>query len=351
MTIADRFSNDERIISVETEDHRGRQETAIDGEPLLRVVCREPSDVDDLAEVVDDPFEADIPLPTRFLIDMAHTQWIQLSEDALQKDTVSTNEIHLPSYDDTGGNQPPEDVPPLRNCIYDIEVQQGGNGPPVVSKEGTEKANNDITAITAYDTYTMGYHSWILLHDSWDAEDTQEIREYAENTDVPCEVSIYQNPRDVVAQFTRWVIERDFDSLVAWNGAGFDHPYLVNYGLKNGVGAIKQLSPTRHAYPMDGNGSWINSSLKGRLLLDLMVLYKKTRVAELDSYRLTDVANAEGLSVGKLSIEDEVDVPNDVPAIDYVWKEHPEVFFEYSLKDVRACVGINDESQKDVSII
>jgi len=87
------------------------------------------------------------------------------------------------------------------------------------------------------------------------------------------------------------------------------------------------------------------------LLLDLMVLYKKTRIHQLDSYRLTDVAEAEDVGVGKLAIEEEIDVPNDVPAIDHAWKNHPKIFMEYSLRDVRACVGINDESQKDVSII
>jgi DNA polymerase elongation subunit (family B) len=139
--------------------------------------------------------------------------------------------------------------------------------------------------------------------------------------------------------------------LCGWNAAGFDHPYLVNYGLSNGVGSVYDLAPVGRVYEMDGSGNWINSSLKGRQLLDLMTLYQKTRVSELDSYRLTDVAEAEGLSVGKLDLEAEIDVPDDEPAIDYAWRERPQKFLDYSLRDVKACVGINNETQEEVNII
>jgi hypothetical protein len=74
-------------------------------------------------------------------------------------------------------------------------------------------------------------------------------------------------------------------------------------------------------------------------------------IHSLDSYSLADVAQAEDVSVGKLALEDEIDVPEDEPAIDHAWREHPDVFTEYSVKDVKAAVGINEESQKDVNII
>jgi len=349
--IGDELAADERVLSVETTDHRGRIERAIDGEQLLRVIVREPGDVKALRSLVDDPFEADVLFPTRFLIDMADTQWIQVSEDALHSnEPLSLQDIHLPDYSE-GKTSPPDDIPPIRYCLYDIEVKQGGVGPPVVSKEGTERASNDITAITAYDSYTMEYESWVLIHSEWDRDDVEAIRVVPEGVDVPLNVHVYENPHDVVAQFCQWVIERAFDGMVAWNGAGFDHPYLVNYGLKNGVSAIKELSPTYQTYEMDGDGSFINSSLKGRLLLDLMVLYKKCNIHSLESYRLADVAEAEGVSVGKLDLESEIDVPTGEPAIDYAWRAYPETFVEYSLRDVQACVGINRESQSNVTII
>jgi hypothetical protein len=74
-------------------------------------------------------------------------------------------------------------------------------------------------------------------------------------------------------------------------------------------------------------------------------------VHELDSKALADVADAEDVGVGKLSIEDEIDVPEDEPAIDWAWRNHPDVFCEYSQRDVKACVAINRESQKNVSIV
>jgi len=346
--VGDSLASDGRVLAVETEDEQGRTERAIDGEPLMRVVCREPGDVKDLRELVDDPFEADVQFPTRFLIDMAGTQWIQVSDQTFRSDEpLSLGDIQIPD----GDASPPETVPPVRHCIYDIEVEQGGSGPPVVSKEGTERAANDVTAITAYDSYAMEYETWVCTHKQWDADDADAARQVADNADVPLSVHIYENPHDVVAQFCQWVINREMDALVAWNGAGFDHPYLVNYGLNNGVGAVKELSPTYQVYDMDGEGSFINSSLKGRLLLDLMVLYKRTQIHSLDSYRLADVADAEGVSDGKLAIEDEIDVPDGEPAIDVAWRDYPETFVEYSLRDVQACVGINRESQRNVTII
>jgi len=240
-------------------------------------------------------------------------------------------------------------VPPMRHCLYDIEVKQGGNGPPVVSKEGTERAENDVTAITAYDTYTSEYHTWILSHPDWNRDTVEYVRQF-DGLPSDC-LHIYDNPSDVVAQFCQWVTERDFDSLCGWNAAGFDHPYLVNYGLSNGVRAVYDLAPVGRVYEMDGEGSWINSSLKGRMLLDLMTLYKKTQIHALDSYRLADVAEAEGLSVGKLDLEAVIDVPEDEPSIDYAWRERPQTFLDYSLRDVKACVGINNETQREVKII
>jgi len=164
-------------------------------------------------------------------------------------------------------------------------------------------------------------------------------------------VNIYENPHDTVAQFCEWVIQRDMDAMTGWNASGFDHPYLVNYGRQNGVSAVYDLSPLDEVYPMDGDGQFINSSLKGRLLLDSLSLYEKSRVSELDSYRLADVAEAEGVSVGKLAIEDEVGDTGGEPAIDFGWKHDPSLFTEYSLRDVQACVAINRESQRNVTII
>jgi len=344
---AEDLADDDRVLSVETTDWQGRPEQTIDGEPLVRVVVREPSDVADLRELFADPFEADVLFPTRFLVDMASSQWLSVPSTWLDKkldeqNAVPVDEVHPPESE-------PETVPPIRVCTYDIEVAQGGDGPPVVSTEGTERAANPITAITAHDSYTSEYVVWLTAHPSWGAVDYDEIAEY-ESTN-PCTVNIYENPHDTVAQFCEWVIQRDMDAMTGWNASGFDHPYLVNYGRQNGVSAVYDLSPLDEVYPMDGDGQFINSSLKGRLLLDSLSLYEKSRVSELDSYRLADVAEAEGVSVGKLAIEDEVGDTGGEPAIDFGWKHDPSLFTEYSLRDVQACVAINRESQRNVTII
>jgi len=341
--VGEQIASDDRVLDVKTEDRRGRLEESIDGEQLYRVVCREPSDVDDLREAIDDPFEADVLFPVRFLVDYGIFQWMEVPDECVEADgPVSEDEVTLGLDEE----RKPDETPPLRTCVYDIEVQQGGNGPPVVSERGTEQARNPITAITAHDSYTDEYKVWVLAHKSWDAEDSETARGA-----VDCDVSVYGNPQDVVSFFLQWVVERDFDALIAWNGSGFDHPYFVNWAMKNNVSAVYDLSPTNDVYSMSGDGSWINSSLKGRLLLDLLEMYKKTEIHELDSYRLADVATENDVSVGKLSIEDELDVPDSEPAIDYAWANDPETFVEYSYRDVAAAVGINKESKENVNIL
>lgn len=351
---------DDRVLDVTTEDMRGRPETAIDGEQLYRVICRDPDSVRDLRELIDDPFEADVKYPVRFFVDYTTTvldedsddqgtfQWVEIDDDALVTDSQGEYETVDAEHVTVGLDEAkiPTQTPPPRVCSYDIEVQQGGGGPPVVSTEGTEEARNPITAITAHDSYTDEYEVWMMAHSSWNVNDSQA----AQNA-VDCSVSVYSNPRDVASFFCQYVAENDFDILSGWNANSFDHPYFVNYCLKNNVNSVYDLSPTGDVYNMNGDGNWINSSLKGRLLVDLLEMYKKTEIHELSSYRLGDVAQEEGVGVGKLSIEDEIDVPEGEPAIDYAWEHHPDVFAEYSVRDVKAVVGINRESKKNVNIL
>jgi len=337
------LASDDRILSVETEDRRGRVETGLGDVPLFRLVCETPEDVRDLRELFDNPYEADVKFPVRFLVDFGIFQWIEVPDDSVAGDEpIAADDVTL-NVDDS---DKPTEVPPPRVCTYDIEVKQGGRGPPVVSEEGTEQARNPVTAITAHDSYTDEYTVWMLAHNEWDVSDSQAAREAVE-----ANVSVYKNPRTVVGQFCEYVVERDFDILTGWAASGFDHPYLVNYAINNDVNSVYNLSPTRDVYDMDGSGNWINSSLKGRMLLDSLTLYEKTNIYELDSYRLADVAEAEDVSVGKLSIEDEIQNPHDEPAIDVAWRDYPEVFSEYSVRDVAACVAINDESKENVTIV
>lgn len=347
--VGDSFAADDRVQRIETTDRRGRAEQALDREQLFRVVCTVPGDVADLREMVDNPMEADVLFPQRFLIDMATTQWIQISTKSLHTTgMVSTDDITIPS---SGTDETvPDTVPPLRHCIYDIEVQQSREGPAVVSETGTENASNPITAISAYDSYTMEYHLWILTHTDWTQTDIEAVQSVAETVDVPVKTHIYERSQDVVSGFCNFIDNRRFDSLIGWNAGSFDHPYLINYGLQHVYQDIQQLAPAGTVHQMNGDGRW--GSLDGRMLLDLMDLYEQTKVHELDSKRLQAVAESEGIAVGKLDITETIDVPDDaVSAIDYAHQEHPTVFVEYSLRDTQACVGIITESQRNVSIV
>lgn len=358
--LGEEVAQDDRVLSVETEDLRGRPEVGIGGEPLVRIVCETPGDVRDLQELFDNPYEADVQFPVRFNVDYDIFQWVSIPDEYIESgkpvpadelrldvdDSESAEQSSASSETSDDGSESPDEVPPPRVCTYDIEVRQGGGGPSVVSEEGTEQARNPVTAITAHDSYTGAYRVWLLAHDDWDVDDSRAARNAVE-----ADVSVYKNPKSVVGNFFEYVTEYDFDILTGWNASTFDHPYLINWALNNDVNSVYNLSPTGDVHSMSGDGSWINSSLKGRMLLDSLTLYKKTLMNELNSYRLADVAQEEDVGTGKLDIGDEIDVPEGRPDIDFAWKNHPDVFTEYSVRDVKACVSINDESKENVTII
>jgi DNA polymerase elongation subunit (family B) len=368
LTHGEQLDGDDRVTSIQFTDERDRPETGLFGDGMVRVCVRTPGHVSKLRELFPQESlgEADVLYPVRFLVDRGIRQWFVVQRDngtgetpssgvepqgSTSPERVSSDAIYGFDHPDCPATEPPDSTPPVRVVTYDIEVEQGGDGPPVVTERGTEQARNPITAISAHDSYADEYHVWVLAHSGWNTDDSERARDGADACPVEADLHIHENPRSVVSGFVSWLTDIEPDVLTGWNANSFDHPYLVNWCLRHDVTSVFGLSPTRDVRSMNGDGSWINSSLKGRLLTDLLEMYKKSNVHELSSYRLEDVAEAEELDVEKLSIDDVIEVPRETPAIDYAWANHPDVFVRYALLDTVAAVGINRESQEQVHIV
>jgi DNA polymerase I len=287
------------------------------GSGVVKVETQLPKHVGEIRDDFDDPLEADVQFPTRFLVDMGIEQCFSVPADGDSR-RITPDEITAIE----GGETAHIDVDP-HTLYFDIEVQQSTDGPAVVSERGTELAMNPITAIAAYDNYTDESHVWLLVHDSWDEEDGAAARKGARDADDDAFVWLYGTERELLQEFCQWVADRRFDVVTGWNSNGFDVPYLVNRCIKEKeIVEIYNWSPTRDVETMNGEGKWINSDLKGVILFDMLDGFEKTEYTELDSFALDDVA-AEVVDATKV----------DVGHIDDAWANRPHDFAKYVLRD------------------
>ena len=306
-------------------------EKGMNDEDLLKIVLYRPWDIRELRDVFDKTFEADVRFDDRFRIDKSITQWMEYPEET--EGRVSHTEVSGVEV---------EDVVRPRICYFDIEVQQTDEGPPVVSKEGTEQARNNVTAITAYDSYKEDYKVWVLIHPEWDSPSPFEEKDVhgSSRGDEPDEgvassldARTFYEDRELLQSFVKYLTDRRFDVLTGWNSNNFDVPYIVNRCFERDVHSVYDISPTRQVDEMDGNGSWLNSDLKGVVCFDMLDGVRKTQIHELDSYSLKNVAKQMLDDTEKLDVED----------IDDAWKTDPQKFVEYNRVDVEVVVDINKE--------
>lgn len=330
------INDDRRVRQVVPADRQGLDPEGINEYvDLLRVETIAPWHVKKLRVPLHDrgirTWEADVRFIQRFLTDMGIGAFASISRPVEDLDgTCSRDEI-------SGVGEDNEIEPRL--FVYDIEVWTGptdqgridstsqevdnSHDANVVTKTGTERAEQPITAVSAYDSYTETYHSWVLRNDDWDSnwDILSEL-----DTEVDVSVQFYGDEGELVSD----VIEAigDADLLVGWNSNSFDTPYLVNRAFNLGTWSIKNLGPNES---VNGDGSWINSDVTDVHCFDLLEGFKKTSYHELKSYSLGDVA-AELLDIDKLDVD-----------IDDVYRNDPSRFIEYSIRDVVATKRINDE--------
>jgi DNA polymerase elongation subunit (family B) len=312
-------------------DHRVRGfdlacDDGVEGDGLAKITVVKPYHVAELRDFfgMEATFEADVQFVDRFLIDNEIYQCIAVPADARQR-RVHVDEIEAVEDDIVS------DVTP-RTCYFDIEVKRADSGPSVVSEKGTERATEPVTAITAYDNYDDEYESWVLAHDSWSKEQRMAVSGGQFNHEKLAGVTVFDRERELLQSFVTYVSNRQFDILTAWN-APFDVPYIVNRCLKEmDVYSILDWSPTKDVNTMNGEGRWMNSDLKGIMIFDLLEGFEKTQVHELESFSLENVAATVLDDMEKLDVNEAV-----------AWRNDPEMFLKYSVRDVEATVQIDQQ--------
>lgn len=312
------LDNDHRVRRVEWTEEDESAVESVDGKRLAKVYTIAPYHVPKIRENFSETYEADVRFFERFVIDEG-------IKDTMSIPTEHDEPLHVSEV--RSSDNSPLTVPP-RIGYVDIEVEQTDDGPSVVSDRGIELADSPITAITIYDNYTKAYEVLVLAHDDWTHPEQQAVS--ALDTEEDASITVFPNEKRLLASFISHVDAFDYDVLTAWNGTGFDFPYTVNRLFTLDHPDRMKLSPVGIVDQMNGNGSWVNEDLKGRILFDLLAGYEKTIVNELPTYSLEYVAKEE-TDIEKLSVED----------IDTAWRDDPETFVKYNLIDVKAMVLID----------
>lgn len=194
---------------------------------------------------------------------------------------------------------------PIRIFYIDIEIQKTING-----YESFEKATNPILCVGCYDSFTEEYKQFVLKD--------------------------YETEKQMMEEFIKYFNIIDPDMLIAWNGDGFDFPFIINRCVKLGIDINK------FARRMNGfNGechrkenTWGLTKIEGRILFDLMYAYKKFVSGEgRESFSLDYISKYEGVGEKVKHKED----------LNELYEKDIKRFLEYNLKDVELMVSLNNK--------
>lgn len=243
------------------------------GDKLRKVVVEHPAEVKMQRDNFEKTYEADITYVNRYLID-------------------TFKEI-------------PQE--PVRLCFIDIEVKDDGSFPDIA------RADKEILSIACFDSFNKKFYVFTLDPNG----NSTEKKRFVFN-DVETLQFILPREEEVLLKFIEFVKDFDFDLFLAWNGDGFDYPYLFNRMGRFDIRA-EELSPINSLDHHSGKP-------RGRVWLDLMRGYRKLSTHELESYGLDFVAKDE-LGVGKMGKPDDGSVYT-------MWMSDFIRFTEYNINDV-----------------
>ena len=210
-------------------------------------------------------------------------------KETYEADVVYTNRYIIDKIDKIEKEE-------IRLCYLDIETEKTERG-----YGGPEEAFNPISSITCYDSFDKEYKMF------------------------------YGKEKELLIEFISYIKEKDPDVLIAWNGDGFDFPFIINRMIRLN---IEPKSLAR----MNGNVFTTEHGAKifGRVLFDLMNAYKKHfSGGGRESWSLEYISNYElGEKGGKDKYKGELD---DLRKNDF------DKFLEYNKRDVELLVLINEK--------
>lgn len=212
-----------------------------------------------------------------------------------------------------------DDIPKSHNTVYlDIEIEIIGALNPTTIKE----ANAEITAIALIDVNTKQKICFIL-------DKKGNIESINSNNTI---ITSCKSEKILLSKFLDKWEEIDPTIAVGFNSDFFDIPYLY-YRIKKVLGDdVYRLSPIGK---IDENPYQPESPIKIGLVncLDFMLLLKKYIMKEEPSYKLGDIG-IKYAKLGKIEYNG---------SLDRLFKEDPNKFIEYNLRDVEIIEALEDK--------
>ncbi len=266
------------IRRIEEEKKKG-----LNGENVVKVFCKTPSEVKDLRNKFKKTFEADILFTNRYMIDAYKT--IDKTE--------------------------------LRVCFLDIETNTDEIFPNL------KEAEHEITAIACYDSFDKQCHVF-----TWRKDFEQEIEKKtytfqisnAKRT-VRTIIHKFGKEKEMLLKLISYIKEKDPDIISGWNVENFDMQYLLKRmeKIKVDPSQLSNLEDTKIRKGMMGT----EVSVKGRVVFDLLTGYRKLLAGQMEFYTLDFVSEKE-LGAKKVAME---------KTWGKMWKQDFDKFIEYNVKD------------------
>jgi DNA polymerase I len=216
------------------------------GESLSKITCSKPMDLREKRDFYPQHFEADVRYVNRYLVDRGDTD---------------TSE-------------------PFRFLFLDIETDS-----TKVPNPKTDAKKYPVSVIGLYDSI-LGYLTFCWHPTYTTTDDT---------------MFVLRSEQDMLEAFCEYLRLNLPDAILAWNGEGFDFPYLFN---RYGIEAFRKVSPIKEVTEDE-----YRSTIAGTSFLDYLLLYKKiisTASKAIDSYALGNIGMIE-CGIPKLEFPDNAD--------------------------------------------
>jgi len=257
--------------------------TSIFGEKLSKVYVDNPKDVPKERNKYENHHEADVVYINRYIID-------------------KFDEIEKEDY---------------RIFYFDIELAMNAS-------MDVENVEDEISVIGICNNEDKLYHQFVVSNEKIEKNymiKEEGLRRY-----------YYSNEKQMLESFKKFVIKYNPNMFVAWFGDGFDYPYLLRRMEKININ-IKELSVLNWSACYKGNfGKWV-TTIKGRILFDLLEGYKKISQGSRESYSLDYISKYE-LGEEKEKFEG---------TLKDLRKNNFDLFLKYNLKDVRLLVLLDEK--------
>ena len=232
----------------------------------------------------------------------------------------------------------------MRFFFFDIECAYRGS---YVKFKDIEQSNAEINALTFFDTKTKTLCT-LGVKDFGEKSRKKMAEIFKDDVDRVVYLQ-FENEKELLERWVRFINKSDIDGLIAYNGDGFDNPYVA-WRMKENDMDINKLSPikkcfysSKEIYDKKDRLKKKEYSLKiyGIIAIDYWKLYKSLTYKNYSSNSLNAVAEREigdtKLEFGENDEGIKIQDLNELADVDY------EKFIMYNMKDVILMKKIDDK--------